>query len=308
MKKAVEILEGFRGKLIDESRSGKTIEEYVRDVKQMLDFTKIDDLDSPDVKRKVTEWRSSLDTTITPKTGKPLSATSINRKVISVRSFLSFAGVTVTLKGEKIQSSGIENMMSEKEYARLIRLLLKEGEVELALICQTLAATGLRISELKHVTAEALRMKTITIRNGKGGKSRKVAINNDLAKQLRAWRDSRGIEKGILFRTKNGNAISNAQFSRKLKKFVGEHVKGLAKSKVHAHAFRHFFALRVLDGTGNIAIVQQLLGHANPSTTMIYLRQTEDELANAVEAVAEKTTIKMKPTTGSTTKKPRRKS
>lgn len=304
MKNANEILNAYKEKLIDESRSKNTIEEYVRDVRQMLAFTKIEDFDSSGVKQKISEWRLALDTAMTTKTGKPLSAASINRKVISVRNFLTFAGISITLKGEKIQQSGIENMLSEKEYLRLIRLLLKEGENKLALICQTLAATGLRISELKHVTAEALRAKTITIRNGKGGKCRKVAINNDLAKQLRAWKESEGIEKGILFRTKNGNVISNEQFSRKLKKFVGEHVKGLAKSKVHAHAFRHFFALQVLEKTSNISIVQQLLGHANPSTTMIYLRQTEDELSKAVESVAEKTTLKQ--TKNTTTAKSRK--
>ena len=296
MKNAIEILDEFKTKLEDESRALKTIEEYVRDVKQMLDFSGIKDLESSDVKAKVIEWRSALDTTTTAKAGKPLAASTINRKVIAVRSFLSFAGIAVALKGEKVQPHGIENMLSEKEYLRLIRLLVKEGENKLALICQTLAATGLRISELRHVTAEALAKKVVTVRNGKGGKCRKVAINADLAKQLRLWKESEGITKGVLFRTRCGKVISNAQFSRELKRFVGEHVKGLAKSKVHAHAFRHFFALRVLDGTGNIAIVQQLLGHANPSTTMIYLRQTEDELANAVEAVAEKTTLKTRTT------------
>lgn len=291
MKNANEILNAYKERLIDESRSPKTIEEYVRDARQMIEFTGIEDLDSSDIKGKIAEWRAALDSA-TGKTGKILTASTINRKVISVRRFLDFAGVPVALKGEKIQQGGIENMLSEKEYLRLIRLLIKENETKLALICQTLAATGLRISELKHVTAEALTKKVITVRNGKGGKCRKVAINSDLAKQLKAWKDSQGIEKGILFRTRGGKVISNAQFSRELKKFVGEKVKGLAKSKVHAHAFRHFFALQVLDSTSNIAIVQQLLGHANPSTTMIYLRQTEDELSKAVESVAEKTTLK----------------
>lgn len=272
MNKYETIISNFESKLRAEQKSEKTISIYVTEAKRLAAFTEEHDYNS------LTDACIAYKQTLIGK----LKATSINQKIASINAFLSFVGESFKLKNEKIQQSNIYNVLTLKEYERICRKLEEFEEYQTLAIIKTLACTGLRFSELEAVTVEACKKKELVIR-GKGNKTRKVAVMKELASYLLDYAKDRGIKSGMIFATRTGSIISLPQFHRKLKECVGRMRGGLSKEKVHAHAFRHLFALQVLESTNNITVVQQLLGHTSATTTMIYLRQSEAQLKDAVQ-------------------------
>lgn len=285
MENLKEKLQEFIELLKEEQKSPKTIMEYERDVLQMLSF--MEENGFTDVKKGVLAFRNELrEIEIKPN--------SVNRKVASCNRFLEFADIHLKLRREKIAIGTIENLLTQKEYERICKKLEEFEEYQILAIVRTLAGTGIRFSELKNVTVEACKKKLLAIRGGKGDKSRKVAIIPALANYLLSYAKDNGIRSGMIFVTRNNTPISLSQFSRKLKELTGQMRGGLSKEKVHAHAFRHLFAIQVLQKTGNISQVQALLGHSNPATTMIYLRTSEAELKDAVESISNEVMSGMK--------------
>ena len=95
----------------------------------------------------------------------------------------------------------------------------------------------------------------------------------------------------MIFITQNGTFIKNEQFSRKLKKVVGK-AHFIKLSKVHPHAFRHFFALRMLEAVNNnFAEVADILGHSSLETTRIYLRTSIGKQRDHIKEMTKKLNI-----------------
>lgn len=268
-------LNEFISKMRTEQKAESTISRYVFEVKKLIEFAEANNYDS--LTSAAIEYKKML--------VNKLKAGTINNKITAINAFLAFANESFKLKNEKVQQSNIYNVLTIKEYERICKKLEEFGELQTLAIVRTLAGTGIRFSELESVTVEACRKKQLIIR-GKGNKTRKVALMKELASYLLDYAGNKGIKSGMIFATKTGSCISLPQFHRKLKASIGRMRGGLAKEKVHAHAFRHLFALQLLESTNNIATVQQLLGHTSATTTMIYLRQSEAQLKDAVQGLS----------------------
>ena len=274
-------LEEWKKELKLNELSEKTIINYCGDVQKFLDFVNNDNDEI--TKEHLINYKMQLKE-------KGFKESSISRKIISINKFFYFCDIDLKVKNIKVQSkSTLENLLTEKELKGILKQAEQQKEALIYFAVKTLALTGIRYNELKAVTVEACRDKKLKIDNK--GKIREVPLENNLAKELIAFAKERGITSGMLFITKNGTFIKNEQFSRKLKKVVGK-AHFIKLSKVHPHAFRHFFALKMLEAVNNnFAEVADILGHSSLETTRIYLRTSITKQREHIKEMTKKLNI-----------------
>jgi len=161
--------------------------------------------------------------------------------------------------------------------------------------CLVMLDAGLRVSEacalqLDHVDLASRR---ITVRDGKGGLDRRVPIPPRLAAALAGDESNRSVrgrngwlatrlEKVAatcpwLFPTRTGRSVSPDHLRRTVTKIVER--TGLSEPhRISPHTLRHSFATDVLNATGNLELVRRLLGHADISTTTVYLHLADEDM------------------------------
>ena len=200
-----------------------------------------------------------------PKLGRPLPK------------ILSLEDVEVLLKTAAKASEQAEDGAARRRALRLNALL------------ETLYATGLRVSELISLPRAVLTTddRVLTVK-GKGGRERLVPLNDPartaLATHLDAVRADEASGKGAstwLFPSAGGEHLTRQRFGQELKALALE--AGIEPSRVSPHVLRHAFASHLLERGADLRTVQQLLGHADISTTQIYTHVIEERLRRLVE-------------------------
>ena len=171
-----------------------------------------------------------------------------------------------------------------QEYRKLVDAARHKGKKRLAMIIQTLCATGIRISELSYVTVESIRNGEIEIYCKK--KHRKALIPEKLQKLLFEYIKENNIESGVVFRTSRGNAVDRSNVWKEMKALTEE--AKVAEEKIFPHNLRHLFA-KVFYSVGNdIAKLADVLGHSSIETTRLYIMTTSEEhkkMLNRMELV-----------------------
>lgn len=159
------------------------------------------------------------------------------------------------------------------EYLRLLDTAKQQGKRRLFLLMETVCVTGIRISELKYITVEAVQAGQAVV-NSKG-KCRVVLIPPKMRDQLLKWAKGQKITAGPVFQTSSGNPLDRSNIWREM--------KGLCKAaevdpqKVFPHNLRHLFAVVFYRAERDIAKLADVLGHASLSTTRIYIMETGAE-------------------------------
>jgi integrase/recombinase XerC len=211
--------------------------------------------------------------------------TSIARKLSALRSFYRYlmreelvsaspAATTVSPRLDK----RLPSFLTVDEARRLVEspdLSKPYGQRDRALL-ELLYASGLRVSELVNMNVEQVNLATNEMRVwGKGSKERVVLIGAPAARALDAY-----INKGRreLLRGKKNNALFVNRYgerlpARRVQKILEKYARNIDK-KVHPHVLRHTFATHLLDGGADLKVVQELLGHADLSSTQIYTHVT----------------------------------
>jgi len=215
---------------------------------------------------------------------------SIARKLSAIRSFYRYL-----LREGAIASIPIADTASPKLDRRLpsfltlkeIEQLLKapdsstpQGQRDRALL-ELLYASGLRVSELVNLNLEQVNLNTREIRVwGKGSKERVVLMGKPAATALMTYL-SQGRPKllgekrsNALFLNRYGKRLPERRVQKILQKYTN--AAGIDK-RVHPHMLRHTFATHLLDGGADLRVVQELLGHANLSSTQIYTHVTKSQ-------------------------------
>ena len=151
-------------------------------------------------------------------------------------------------------------------------------------ILELLYSSGLRISELTQLTWRALDLADASVRvTGKGNKTRIVPVGSKALDALRALREQDQVtsEDEPVFRGRNGAAISAQTVRERMKAWAK--AQGITR-RVYPHLLRHSFASHMLESSGDLRAVQELLGHADIATTQIYTHLDFQHLARVYDA------------------------
>lgn len=248
----------------DEKAAG-TLEKYRRDLTAFSSW-----LDGRIVTKEIAaDWKTHLlNSGYAPRT--------INSMLAALNSFFRFMDWHIKVRFLKIQRQLFRETSRElrrSEYDRLLAAAREHGQERLALLMETLCATGIRISELQYITLEAVRRGRADI--SLKGKIRTILIPRKLAKKLLAYARAAGIRGGEIFRTRTGRGLSRRQVWYELKRLC--RAAGVAPSRVFPHNFRHLFAQTFYRATRDIAKLADVLGHSSIETTRIYLISTGAE-------------------------------
>jgi site-specific recombinase XerD len=135
-------------------------------------------------------------------------------------------------------------------------------------IVELLYASGLRVSELTGLDLDALDREAMTVWVvGKGGKERVVPFGGAAARALEDYLTSRAVSSGPLFVNARGGRLT----SRSVQSLVKRAARvAKIERRVSPHTLRHTFATHLLEGGADLRAVQEMLGHADLSTTQIY--------------------------------------
>lgn len=144
------------------------------------------------------------------------------------------------------------------------------------LILKIYYSSGLRLSEAINLRKKDIDFieSVIWIRDGKGGKDRMSILSKDLAKELQNFTQYKK-DKDFIFVNKKGDPINPRTVQMIIEKAK---VKANISKDVHIHSLRHSFATHLLEAGVDIRKIQELLGHADLSTTQIYTKVSNEEL------------------------------
>ena len=224
---------------------------------------------------------------------KNLGNRSVGRHLSSLRSFFRFlsreghikANPILMLSSPKLEKH-LPSFMTEEEVAKLIESAFpKDEKDEFGLrdraILETFYSSGLRISELVSLSLDDVdAISGIVKAMGKGKKERVVPIGEAALGAIRRYLDKRKKQGSALFLNKNGKRIS----TRGVRDIVEKYLKSAGiRRGVSPHTFRHSFATHLLNRGADLRTVQELLGHANLSTTQIYTHLTTDRLKSVYD-------------------------
>lgn len=252
-------------------KSISTCKQYCRDIEHFLIWLGNKQL----IKDKVILYKDMLI--------KEYCPASVNTKLAAVNGFLDFLGAPeCRVKQLKIQRQAYcssEKELTKQEYIRMLRLAKTQGNERLVLLLQTVCSTGIRVSELQYITAEAVRAGEAVVRLK--GKTRTILIAGKLRKVLKSYMRRNQFWTGPIFVTKNGKPLDRSNIWRMLKELGRK--AGVKETKVFPHNLRHLFARCFYAIDKDIAKLADILGHSSIDTTRIYILSSGREHRERME-------------------------
>ena len=247
-------------------RSAGTIEKYLRDVRAFALW-----LDGQEVTREmVVDWRAHL-------LEEGYQPATINSMLAAVNSFFRFVGwADCRVSFLKVQRRLFRESSRElcrSDYDRLLEAAHSLGRERLALLMETICATGIRVSEVQYITVEAAECGRTEI--SMKGKIRTILLPNKLCRKLLKYARHKKIASGEIFLTRSGKRLSRRQIWAEMKRL--SRAAGVEVSKVFPHNLRHLFAVAFYRASKDIALLADVLGHSSIETTRIYLLTTGEE-------------------------------
>ena len=264
--------------------SPQTSKNYRRDLEALVAFCKESDvgswgqLDSGHIRAfAATSFRRGL------------GAKSIQRRLSACRTFFRYLIREKHVDNNPVTSvaapKGKKRLPGNLDADRMARLLDIPGDGPIVdrdrAILELLYSSGLRLSELTDLNCGDIDMQDRTVRvTGKGNKDRIIPVGRHALKALQRWNLSRAkfaaSEESAMFVSNRGTRISPRSVQARVAHWA--RVQGI-DVKVYPHLFRHSFATHLLESSHDLRGVQELLGHANISTTQIYTHLDFQHLA-----------------------------
>lgn len=277
----IEVVRGY---------SAHTVKNYRRDLTRLITFCgdhAIDDLSHLN-QSLLRQWVATL-------SKEKLSPTSIQRHLSSTRSLYKFLARTRSDLDDP--TTGVRaprtprTLPKSLEPDQVSQLLNHQSETALMArdlaMAELLYSAGLRLSELVGTNLNDLdrNEKIITV-IGKGQKTRIVPVGGPALTALAEWMKYRPVANEVLgydsplFVTQRGKRISPRAVQDRIRQLAVKH--GMTQ-RVHPHVLRHAFASHLLESSGDLRAVQELLGHANIATTQIYTHLDFQHLAKVYD-------------------------
>ena len=281
-----QFLEGLRSQ---RRASPHTVKAYERDLKKAFVFFQ---------KLGLKAWmelnESMVRQYVSERSRQGITPRSLQRELSALRSFFDFL-----VKQRKVNDNPARHVRSPKAPAALPKTLnidgvtaLLEAKVESELdirdqaMWEVFYSSGIRLSELVELNVEDIDLQegAALVRSGKGCKSRLLPIGRCALAALEKWLRIRGQIAGpmekALFVNRSGTRLSGRNVQLRLEKWG----KSLGfEQRLHPHLLRHSFASHLLEASGDLRAVQELLGHADISTTQIYTHLDFQHLAQVYD-------------------------
>lgn len=265
---------------LEKGLSENTVSAYKRDITQYFSFLeKIGKNIHTVTPQDITEFLWKLKE-------KNLKSTSIYRKSSCITQFHKFLLLEDITKNNPIEflakpklQRKLPQVLTVEEVEKILNFIPKNkfNDIRNKAMVEVLYATGMRVSELVNLKFDQIDLTNKYIRViGKGNKERIVLLNNKSIQALKEWvkiREKKFSKKNLggydnyVFLSKLGKPISRIDFWEQLKNYVKQ--AGITKN-VSPHTLRHSFATHMLKYGADLRVVQELLGHADISTTQIY--------------------------------------
>ncbi len=272
-KKLTQIQLGdFAHYLQAEERESATIEKYLRDIEAFIVWAG---------QRKVSKelaagWKEHLK-------NSGFHPETINGKLSALNKFFRFMGrEDCRVKYLKIQRRlfrSEEKNLTKEEYQRLVETASDLGRPRLALLMETICATGIRVSEVRYITLEAVQAGRAEI--ALKGKIRTILLPGKLCRKLEKYARKQKIVSGELFITRNGKGLTRRQIWAEMKAICK--AAKVEPTKVFPHNLRHLFARTFYRVSRDVAKLADVLGHSSIETTRIYLISPGVEHARQLE-------------------------
>ena len=258
-----EQMEEFEDYLYERENAGATIQKYLTDIRTFFRYLG-DDLVVN--KKRLLAYKEWLK--------ESYMVNSANSILAALNQFLEFLGLgTWKVKRFKVQKSlflNEEKELTEAEFRKLLKTALSEGKYQLALCMETIASTGIRISELEAFNVEAVRNDFIEVTNK--GKYRRIYLSKEIRKKLLRYAEEQEIHSGPIFITRNGKPKSRSNIWREMKALKEK--AGIDGRKIFPHNLRHLFARLYYKATKDLAGLGDILGHSSLNITRIYTSNT----------------------------------
>ncbi len=267
--------------------SPRTVEAYGRDLKDMAAWLDQQQLGWRQLgQAQVRAWAAQ-------RHRQGLSAKSLQRRLAALRAFYRYLKREGQVDGNPatgVRAPKVERKLpATLDVDQMTQLLELPGGDPLALrdqaMMELLYSSGLRLAELVSLDLADLDLQDAMLEvTGKGGKTRRLPVGSKALEAIRRWLRARpslaAADEQALFVSRRGRRLSPRSVQSRLAKRALE--QGSPRH-VHPHLLRHSFASHLLESSGDLRAVQELLGHANISTTQIYTHLDFQHLAQVYD-------------------------
>ena len=202
-----------------------------------------------------------------------LSPATIRLRITAIEKFSKWVKKPIELKRPRMKRKlDVNNVPTEEEYNRLLEYLKTKLNKDYYFFIKVLGTTGARLSEFQQFTWEDIAVGEVVLK-GKGNKYRRFFFQKQLQREV----------KDYIKETGKSGTLAVGRFGPLTQRGLSQHLKvwgkhcGIDSKKMHAHAFRHFFAKMFLKKTKDVIQLADLLGHGSVDTTRIYLQKSYDE-------------------------------
>lgn len=258
-------IEGFRNYLTEEELSESSIETYVYGVNKYARM--FDEI----TKSNLIAFKKYLIQNFKPQT--------VNIRITAILTYCKYIGTPMKLKQVKVpKKTHIDNVISIEQFEYLLQCLKKDDNERWYAYILLLGKTGMRISE-------ALRVKKSDILNGSvemytKAHVRTIYFPESLVQDITPYLNTISADSYVMLNA-YGKQMAKKSVDTMLKKFSEKY--DIPKEVMHAHSFRHFFAIEFLKRNNNIALLADVLGHGSVNVTQLYLRQSQQQQKEAID-------------------------
>ena len=263
-------IRGFSQHLEHDEKSQATIDKYHRDVMAFWAVVGSEPL----TKEIVMAYKKHL-------IEQSYAVSSINSMLASVNAFLEYLDLreykVKNIRTQRQTYCPEDKELSKSEYLRLLEASKKNEQLNL--VIQTICGTGIRVSELRYFTVEAVNRGEITVQCK--SKTRTILVPGKLKKLLLNYAKHCRIQSGTIFDTKNGKPMDRSNIWAQMKRLCT--AAGVNPTKVFPHNLRKLFARTFYGIEKDIAKLADILGHSSINTTRIYIMTTGTEHRRKIE-------------------------
>lgn len=258
----ITMIDRYLTHLREQERSAATLQKYRHDLNELCGYLH----NAPLNKSALIDWKELLISKYAPAT--------VNSMLIAVNGYLRFygwQGLSVKLlKVQKALFIDESKELTKAEYDRLVQEAQRKNNERLALVIQTICATGIRVSELRFITVESVQNGRVEISSK--GKRRMVFLPDKLRQLLRNYVRKQKKTAGVVFTTRTGRPLDRSNIWRDMKGLCER--AGVAPEKVFPHNLRHLFARTFYSLERDLSRLADILGHSSIVTTRIYTAES----------------------------------